>query len=82
MPTSVGTTESSGGPLPPAPTPNIGDKGKDKCKGKDKGKGKGKSNGSGGSGNNSGSNNTSMWLSFYNPWTDTISMWSGMCPPQ
>jgi hypothetical protein len=34
--------------------------------------------------NDSGNNSmgTPPWSSFYNPWTDTISMWSGMHPPQ
>jgi hypothetical protein len=60
-------------PPPRAPNPNNGGKGK----GKDKGKGKGKNIGFG---NNS--KGAPAWPSFYNPWTDTISMWSGMHPPQ
>jgi hypothetical protein len=48
-------------------------------KGKDKGKGKGKGKNNG-SGNNS--TGTSVWPSFYNPWTGTIPMWPGMRPPQ
>jgi hypothetical protein len=61
----------------PAPNPNNSSKGK----GKGKRKGKGKNNGSG---NNSGNNSrgTPAWPSFYNPCSGTISMWSGMRPPQ
>jgi hypothetical protein len=62
---------SSGAPSPSYPTPNNGGKGK--------GKGKGKNNGSG---NKNRGNNTLTWPSFYNPLTDTKSIWSGMCPPQ
>jgi hypothetical protein len=73
VPTVVGTTVSSGNPSLPGPNPNNDGKGK--------GKGKGKNNGSG---NNSGNNSrgTPAWPSFYNPWTDTISMWPGMHPLQ
>jgi hypothetical protein len=59
---------------PPAPTPNNGDKGK--------GKGKDKSNNSNSSTNNNGGSNTPTWPSFYDLWIGTISMWSGMHPPQ
>jgi hypothetical protein len=54
------------------------------CKGKGKGKGKGKdkNNSFGGSGNNRKGSNTPAWPSFYNPWTDTISLWLGMRRPQ
>jgi hypothetical protein len=63
---------------PPVPNPNTGGKGKGKEKGK------GKNNHSGGFGNSSGNNSRGapVWSSFYNPWTGTISMWPGMCPPQ
>jgi hypothetical protein len=62
---------------PPPPTPNNEDKGKGKVKGKEKDKNTG-------SGTNSGNNSrgTLAWLSFYNPWTDTISMCPGMRPSQ
>jgi hypothetical protein len=65
---------------PPRPAPNPNSSGNDKGKGK----GNGKNNNSRGYGNNNGDNSRSalVWLSFYNPWTDTISMWPGMHPLQ
>jgi hypothetical protein len=65
-------------PLTPTPTPNNGEKGK----GNGKSKGKGKTNNGGGSDNSSGGSNTTAWPSFYNPWTDIISIWLRMRPPQ
>jgi hypothetical protein len=66
---------SSGNLSPSCPNPNNGGKGKEK--------GKGKNHGFSGFRNNSGNNRrgTLMWPSFYNSWTDTISMWPGMRPP-
>jgi hypothetical protein len=69
-PTSAGTTESSGGPPPPPPT--MVTKVRVRAKGKDK---------RNSFGNSSGGNNTLAWPS-YNPWTDIVSMWSRMYPPQ
>jgi hypothetical protein len=82
VPITAGTAMASGGPSPSPPAPNPNND--DKCKGKGKGKVKGKNNGFGGSDNNSGniSRGAPTWPSFYNPWTGTVSMWSGMRPPQ
>jgi hypothetical protein len=62
-------------PSPSYPTPNNGGKGKGKCKGKEKSK-------NNCSENNSRGNNTIVWPSFFNLWTGTILMWSGMRPHQ
>jgi hypothetical protein len=73
-PTTAGIVVPSSGPSPSCPKPNNGGKGK--------GKEKGKNNGSSGFDNNNidNSRGAPAWLSFYNPWTGTISMWSVMCP--